>query len=68
MFSNKDISDYYDQTEVHYRHFWKLDECLAIHYGIWEKDTRSFSEALLNVNQLVQQRGAVDKDQHVEDR
>ncbi|NDC43164.1 MAG: methyltransferase domain-containing protein, partial [Chitinophagia bacterium] len=50
QFSNKDIENYYDQTEVHYRMHWKLDEGMGLHYGIWEADTRNLAEAVLNSN------------------
>lgn len=53
MFTNQDIADYYDQTEVHYRRFWKLEKQHAIHYGIWEKETKNFIQALENTNRIL---------------
>jgi cyclopropane fatty-acyl-phospholipid synthase-like methyltransferase len=53
MFSKQDIADYYDQTLTHYRFWWKMDESLAVHYGIWKPATRNFSEALQNTNQIM---------------
>ena len=50
MFTTKDIADYYDQTINHYKNWWKLSEVLAIHSGLWYDDTKSFGEALNNVN------------------
>lgn len=50
QFSNKDIENYYDQTEVHYRMHWKLDEGMGLHYGIWENDTKDLADAVLNTN------------------
>lgn len=50
MFNQKDVAAYYDQTEVHYRRFWNLEQSKALHYGIWKSDTRSFSESLENTN------------------
>ncbi|MCT4623096.1 MAG: methyltransferase domain-containing protein [Schleiferiaceae bacterium] len=50
MSYKKDISDYYEQTRDHYKYWWKLDQGMALHYGIWEKDTKNFVEALANTN------------------
>ena len=50
MFDQKDIAAYYDQTEVHYQRFWDLEKSKALHYGIWDKETKSFKESLLNTN------------------
>jgi len=49
-FSNREIADYYDQTLIHYKKWWKLDESLAVHYGFWNSKTKSFTEALQNTN------------------
>ncbi|UCG27496.1 MAG: methyltransferase domain-containing protein [Bacteroidales bacterium] len=53
MFSNRDIADYYDQTEVHYRRFWKLNEEFSIHYGIWEKGVRNLGQALRHTSEVL---------------
>ncbi len=50
-FSSKDIADYYDQTEVHYRRAWDLEYSLAMHYGYWREDTNNFRESLQNMNE-----------------
>ena len=50
MFNTKDIADYYNQTLPHYSIWWKLSEVQSLHYGIWESDTKSFKEALINTN------------------
>jgi cyclopropane fatty-acyl-phospholipid synthase-like methyltransferase len=49
-FSNKDITDYYNQTLNHYTMWWKLSSALSVHYGMWFKGTKSFVEALKNTN------------------
>ncbi|UTW63404.1 methyltransferase domain-containing protein [bacterium SCSIO 12741] len=49
----QNISDYYNQTLVHYKRHWKLRQQQAIHYGIWYPDTRSFAESLQNSNRKV---------------
>ena len=49
-FTNTDIENYYDQTEVHYRMHWKLDEGMGLHYGIWDEHTKNLAQAVLNSN------------------
>lgn len=53
MFSSRDIADYYNQTQIHYKKWWKLDKYLSVHYGIWDNKTRNFPEALLNTNKVL---------------
>ena len=53
MFSTKDVADYYDQTQHHYEHWWKLGDHLSLHYGIWLDETKTFAEALANTNQIM---------------
>ena len=52
-FTNRDIADYYNQTLNHYQKWWKLDKVLAVHYGMWDKDTKSFKDALGNTNKVI---------------
>lgn len=52
-FTNEEVSNYYDQTEVHYRYFWKLSESLALHYGIWRPGIKTLHEALLETNRTL---------------
>lgn len=49
-FENKDVENYYDQTQVHYRMMWKLDEAMGLHYGIWDKGINNLKDAILNTN------------------
>lgn len=49
-FTNQDVQNYYDQTAIHYEYFWNLDKSMALHYGIWRKGIKSFSEALAQTN------------------
>ena len=53
MFSKQDIARYYDLSEVHYRLFWDLDKSRSLHYGYWDSSTKSFHEALLNLNNIL---------------
>jgi cyclopropane fatty-acyl-phospholipid synthase-like methyltransferase len=51
--TNRDIADYYNQTQNHYQKWWKLDETLAVHYGIWDENTKNFAQALTNTNRIL---------------
>lgn len=53
MNTNQNIADYYNQTLNHYQNWWKLDNNLCVHYGIWDKTTRNFQESLLNTNKVI---------------
>src|SRR5262245_23183964 len=53
MFTNEDISRYYDLSETHYRRIWKLDKSKSLHYGYWDEQTKNFHEALLQINQIL---------------
>ncbi len=66
-FTNRDIADYYNQTQVHYRKWWKLDEAMAVHYGMWEKGTASFRDSLINTNRKVAQIAGIRKGERVLD-
>ena len=67
LFNSKQIADYYDQTEVHYKYFWDLDESHALHYGIWLPDTQTFKESLNNTNEELAKRANISKDDLVLD-
>lgn len=53
MFSEKDISDYYQHTRVHYNRFWKISEGKSLNYGFWEPGTKSLTEAFTNINNTI---------------
>ena len=53
MFTNEDISRYYDLSEVHYRRVWNLDKSRSLHYGYWDESVKNFDEALLNNNKVL---------------
>jgi cyclopropane fatty-acyl-phospholipid synthase-like methyltransferase len=53
MFSEKDISDYYQHTRVHYNRFWKLQEAKSINYGLWQTGTKNLTDAFKNINDQV---------------
>jgi len=48
-----DIADYYDQSYWDYRTSWLYSENLAIHYGYWSENTKSHSDSLLEMNEVL---------------
>jgi cyclopropane fatty-acyl-phospholipid synthase-like methyltransferase len=66
-FTSTDIENYYDQTEVHYRMFWKLEEAAGLHYGIWDASTSHTSEAILNTNRQLMILGKIKREHKVLD-
>lgn len=60
-FTTKDVENYYDQTEVHYRMFWKLEKSLGLHYGVWDDHTRSLDASIMNTNALLMEMGAIEE-------
>ncbi len=67
QFTNKDIENYYDQTEVHYRMHWKLDEGMGLHYGIWDANTKDLAAAVLNSNFRLMNLGEIKPTDYVLD-
>ncbi len=43
-----DVSDYYDQSTKLYSLMWSDRESLGMHFGYWDKNTKSKKEALIN--------------------
>lgn len=66
-FTPKDIIRYYDDTEVHYRMFWKFEKSLGLHYGVWDEGTKNLADAILNTNELLAQIGNISKEDFVLD-
>lgn len=67
MFSKKDIARYYDLSEVHYRLFWNLDKSKSLHYGYWDSSTKTFDDALLNINKVLAGYANISKNDSVLD-
>lgn len=66
-FSNEDVRNYYDHTEPHYRQFWKMEDSMGLHYGIWDGQTKRLSEAILNTNARLASLGQVKASDRVLD-
>jgi len=50
---HQQIIDYYKDTENAYKDSWDLNNSLAIHYGYWDKQVRSFPESLVRMNEVM---------------
>ena len=53
MINKKHIIEYYDKSRSSYQDVWHLDDCLALHYGFWEKGVYSLKQALVRENQVL---------------
>ena len=67
MFSNRDLADYYNNTQVHYEQWWQLDKTLSLHYGIWENGVKSFNDSLTNTNRVMMDLGGIQESAKVLD-
>jgi len=67
MFTEQQIINYYDECEVHYKMNWKLDKCLAMHYGYADEANRSFEKSLLNMNHQLAKRIGITENDYVLD-
>ncbi len=47
---NKEIINYYDYCDIDYKITWRDKESLGMHFGFWDKSTKSHKESLLNQN------------------
>ena len=53
------IRKYYDTCEIDYKLLWRLDRCMALHYGYWDDTTRGVSDALLRQNQVLAEKARI---------
>lgn len=67
MYSNKDIEQYYDLSQTHYKRVWNLQKSRSLHYGYWDSSTKNFHEALLNINKILATKVAIKKENNVLD-
>ncbi len=61
------IIKYYDLSEKDYRLIWHLDQCMAMHYGFWDRNVRSLREALIRQNAVLAERAKISKSDRVLD-
>lgn len=50
LFTQEQIAEYYDRTQVHYQRAWDLNHSLAMHYGYTDEVIKSFRPSLANMN------------------
>ncbi len=67
MYSPEEVAEYYNHTQHHYIRWWNLKSSLALHYGIWEKETVNFSQALENTNRLMMELADINDGDHILD-
>ena len=67
MYSNKDIEQYYDLSQTHYKRVWNLQRSRSLHYGYWDSSTKNFHEALLNINKILAAKAGINKQHKVLD-
>ena len=63
----EDVRRYYDETWVDYRVMWISRRDRALHFGYWDAETRTHSEALLNLNRELANRIGLQAGQKVLD-
>lgn len=56
---HKRIVEYYNTTEHAYKDSWDLNNSLAIHYGYWDEQVRSFPQSLLRMNEIMAQTAGI---------
>ena len=61
------IVQYYHDTEHAYKDSWDLNNSLAIHYGYWDDQVKSFPESLLRMNEIMMQTAAIQSTDSVLD-
>lgn len=50
---HQQIVEYYNSTEHSYKDAWDLNNSLAIHYGYWDEQVRSFPQSLQRMNEVM---------------
>lgn len=61
------IINYYDSCLIDFKIVWRLNRCLAMHYGYWDHTTERVSDALLRENEIMANRAKITKNQYVLD-
>lgn len=62
-----DIIKYYDLTEDHMRMFYKLDDSMGLHYGFWDKNTKTLAESITNTNRIMAEMAGIKEGDKVID-
>lgn len=67
MFTEKDVAEYYNTTQVHYKRWWNLKKGLSLHYGIWEDDIKNFTDSIINTNKILMNLAKIEESDQVLD-
>lgn len=67
MFKPKDIAEYYNTTQVHYKQWWDLNKSRSLHYGIWSHGTKDFRQALENTNRILMELAKISDNERILD-
>ena len=49
----RSVTSYYDECWGDYRWLWQSETDRALHFGVWDEDTRTHGDSLLKTNELV---------------
>ena len=66
-FTAQDITNYYDHTETHYRQWWKMEDSMGLHYGVWDETTPALSDAITNTNRRLALIGQISPEDKILD-
>lgn len=64
---HKKIIDYYRDTENAYKDSWDLNNSLAIHFGYWDSNVKSFSQSLIRMNEVMMETAEIQQGDRVLD-
>ena len=67
MFSPEEVAEYYNTTQNHYLRWWNLSKQLSLHYGILDRNARTFSESLVNTNRIMMEIAGITQSDRVLD-
>ena len=67
MFEPKDVAEYYNTTQNHYEKWWDLRNSYSLHYGIWNKQTKTFRDAVVNTNRVLLELAGIKESDRVLD-
>jgi len=67
MFSPEEVAEYYNTTQNHYLRWWNLNKRLSLHYGIHDRDSKTFSESLVNTNRIMMEKASITPSDRVLD-
>lgn len=61
------IIQYYKEAENAYNDSWDLSNSLAIHYGYWDKQVKTFPQSLLRMNEVMMEAAGIKSSDKVLD-